>query len=91
MFCGAAIDYLNSSVKCTAGNFFFSNGYWNEICHVQTCQISHVGGFAGRHTHKEWWADGIHSVSATSPLSALPPGPIQQQMSLAKQVAFVHV
>lgn len=53
MFYVAAIDYLNSSVKCTAGNFFFSNGYWNEICHVQTCQISHVGGLAGLHTHTQ--------------------------------------
>lgn len=67
---------LNSSAKCTAGNFFFSpNGYWNQIHHVQICQT----------THMEWWADGISSVSATSPLSVFPSGPVQQQMSLANR------
>lgn len=41
---------LNSSAKCTADHFFFSpNGYWNEICHGQICQISRVGGIDGLH------------------------------------------
>lgn len=86
IFCGATIDYLNSSVKCTAGNFFFFKWIleWNLSCPNMSDQPCGWLRWT-THTHKEWWADGIHRVPATSPLSALPPGPIQQQMSLANR------